>query len=197
MTKIAMLTAGGLAPCLSSAVGGFIEGYSAIAPDAELVAYRYGYQGLLTGTIASTVTADIREKARISSIARAVQPDRQQPREAHQRRRSAPSAESIKAKARTRSRVAAALNRARTASPSCTRSAATTPTRRRPISPRYPRQRLGHHLTVVGLPKTIDNDVVPIRQSLGAITAAEQSAPIFFENVSQRADDGAAHARDP
>ncbi len=37
-------------------------------------------------------------------------------------------------------------------------------------------------LTVVGLPKTVDNDIVPIRQSLGAMTAAEQGA-IFFENV--------------
>ena len=37
-------------------------------------------------------------------------------------------------------------------------------------------------LTVVGLPKTIDNDVVPIKQTLGALTAAEQGA-IFFENV--------------
>ena len=37
-------------------------------------------------------------------------------------------------------------------------------------------------MTVVGLPKTIDNDVIPIRQSLGAWTAAEQGAR-FFENV--------------
>lgn len=40
----------------------------------------------------------------------------------------------------------------------------------------------GHHLTVVGLPKTIDNDVIPIRQSLGAITAAEQ-ASLFAQNI--------------
>ena len=40
----------------------------------------------------------------------------------------------------------------------------------------------GYTVTVVGLPKTIDNDVVPIRQSLGAWTAAEQGA-VFFENV--------------
>ena len=39
-----------------------------------------------------------------------------------------------------------------------------------------------YRLTVVGLPKTIDNDVVPIKQTLGALTAAEQGA-IFFENV--------------
>ena len=42
--------------------------------------------------------------------------------------------------------------------------------------------RHNYKLTVVGLPKTIDNDVVPIKQTLGALTAAEQGA-IFFENV--------------
>jgi pyrophosphate--fructose-6-phosphate 1-phosphotransferase len=41
----------------------------------------------------------------------------------------------------------------------------------------------GYDLTVVGLPKTVDNDVVPIRQSLGAWTAAEVGAA-FFDNVS-------------
>ncbi len=40
----------------------------------------------------------------------------------------------------------------------------------------------GYDLTVVGLPKTIDNDVYPISQTLGAWTAAEQGA-IFFENL--------------
>jgi pyrophosphate--fructose-6-phosphate 1-phosphotransferase len=30
----------------------------------------------------------------------------------------------------------------------------------------------GHSLTVVGLPKTIDNDIIPVRQSLGAWTAS-------------------------
>jgi len=35
---------------------------------------------------------------------------------------------------------------------------------------------------VVGMPKTVDNDVYPIQQTFGADTAAEQGA-IFFENV--------------
>ena len=39
-----------------------------------------------------------------------------------------------------------------------------------------------YDLTVVGLPKTIDNDVIPIRQSLGAWTAAEQGA-LFARNI--------------
>jgi pyrophosphate--fructose-6-phosphate 1-phosphotransferase len=40
----------------------------------------------------------------------------------------------------------------------------------------------GYELTVVGLPKTIDNDVIPIKQSLGAWTAAEQGS-IFAQNI--------------
>jgi pyrophosphate--fructose-6-phosphate 1-phosphotransferase len=40
----------------------------------------------------------------------------------------------------------------------------------------------GYRLTVVGMPKTIDNDIVPVHQSLGAMTAAEEGAK-FFENV--------------
>merc|ERR1712083_988452 len=43
-----------------------------------------------------------------------------------------------------------------------------------------------YHLCVIGMPKTIDNDVFPIKQSLGAWTAAEQGA-IFFENVVNEA----------
>ena len=35
--KVAMLTAGGIAPCLSSAVGGLIERYTDVAPDVEIM----------------------------------------------------------------------------------------------------------------------------------------------------------------
>ena len=47
--KVALLTAGGFAPCLSSAIGGLIQRYTEVAPDVEIIAYKYGYQGLLTG----------------------------------------------------------------------------------------------------------------------------------------------------
>ena len=40
----------------------------------------------------------------------------------------------------------------------------------------------GYDLTVVGLPKTVDNDVYPLVQTLGAWTAAEQSS-LFFQNI--------------
>src|SRR6476659_9596420 len=62
--KVALLTAGGLAPCLSSAVGGLIERYTEVAPDIELIAYRGGYQGLLKGEIMQ-VTPEIRAKAHL------------------------------------------------------------------------------------------------------------------------------------
>ena len=60
--KVAMLTAGGLAPCLSSAVGGLIERYTELAPDVELIAYTDGYAGLLTGSTVE-VTPRVRERA--------------------------------------------------------------------------------------------------------------------------------------
>jgi pyrophosphate--fructose-6-phosphate 1-phosphotransferase len=40
-------------------------------------------------------------------------------------------------------------------------------------------------LTVIGLPKTVDNDVFPIKQSLGAWTAAEQGARYFWNVVAE------------
>ncbi len=61
-TKVALLTAGGFAPCLSSAIGGLIERYTAVAPDVEIIAYRYGYQGLLAGDVLK-VTRQVRAKA--------------------------------------------------------------------------------------------------------------------------------------
>ena len=48
--RVALLTAGGFAPCLSSAVGGLIERYTEIDPTIEIIAYEHGYRGLLTGT---------------------------------------------------------------------------------------------------------------------------------------------------
>ena len=40
----------------------------------------------------------------------------------------------------------------------------------------------GYTLNVIGLPKTIDNDVYPVKQSLGAYTAASEGAQ-FFSNI--------------
>lgn len=88
--------------------------------------------------------------------------------------------------------LAVAANSRRMASPFSTPLAATTPTPPPPTWP--PISRSAFDLTVVGLPKTVDNDVVPIKQTLGALTAAEQGA-VFFENcINERSP---AHAADP
>ena len=60
--KVAFLTAGGLAPCLSSAIGFLIDAYNHVAPDAELIAYRDGYKGLLLGD-SFTFDGEMRERA--------------------------------------------------------------------------------------------------------------------------------------
>ena len=60
--KVALLTAGGLAPCLSAAVGGLIQRYTEVAPEVEIIAYRGGYKGLLLGD-SFVVDAEIRAQA--------------------------------------------------------------------------------------------------------------------------------------
>src|SRR4030095_16009604 len=62
VNKVAMLAAAGVAPCLSSAIGGLIERYTQVAPEVEIIAYRYGYEGLLQGD-SITVTPSVREHA--------------------------------------------------------------------------------------------------------------------------------------
>ena len=47
--KVAFLTAGGLAPCLSSSVGGLITEYAVKHPQTEIICYTNGYKGLLLG----------------------------------------------------------------------------------------------------------------------------------------------------
>src|SRR5690625_5486958 len=62
--RVAMLTAGGFAPCLSTAVSGLIERYTQVAPDVELIAYQHGYHGLLTGNYV-TIDEEARKNAAI------------------------------------------------------------------------------------------------------------------------------------
>ena len=47
--KVAFLTAGGLAPCLSASIGFLIDEYTRKAPQVEMIGYINGYMGLLKG----------------------------------------------------------------------------------------------------------------------------------------------------
>jgi len=175
--KAALLTAGGLAPCLSSAVGGLIGRYSDVAPDVELIAYRSGYQGVLLGDSIS-ITRDMREKSHLlhrhggSPIG-------------NSRVKLTNVADCVK-----RGLVKEGQNPLRVAAEQLTRDGVTilhtiggddTNTTAADLAAYLGAN--GYTLTVVGLPKTVDNDIVPIKQSLGAWTAAEVGAH-FFDNVS-------------
>lgn len=173
---VAMLTAGGLAPCLSSAVGGLIERYTEVAPDIRIVAYRNGYAGLLTGNwVEATpqVRADAgrlhafggspigNSRVKLTNVEDCVKRGLVKPGE---------DPLEIAAQQLTRD----GIDILHTIGGDDTNTAA--------ASLAAYLNKHGHKLTVVGLPKTIDNDVVPIRQSLGAWTAVEQGA-LYARNI--------------
>ena len=81
---VALLTAGGLAPCLSTAVGGLIQRYNELDPSIRIIAYRNGYHGLLLGQ-STEIGAQTREHAGVLQRFGG-EPDRQQPGQTDQRR---------------------------------------------------------------------------------------------------------------
>ena len=174
--KIAMLTAGGLAPCLSAAVGGLIMEYSRVAPKAEIIGYVSGYAGLLKG-ISIKVTPKARAKAHVL-LAHGGSPI------GNSRVKLTNVQDCVK-----RGLVKEGEEPLKVAAEQLVRDGITilhtiggddTNTTAADLAAYLAKH--NYKLTVVGLPKTIDNDVVPIKQTLGALTAAEQGA-IFFENV--------------
>ncbi len=174
--KVALLTAGGFAPCLSTAVGGLIERYTQVAPEIELIAYKNGYQGLLTGDFL-TVDDEVRANAALlkqyggSPIG-------------NSRVKLTNTKDLLK-----RGLVAEGVDPLKFAADRLIADGVTilhtiggddTNTTAADLAA-YLHEN-DYELTVVGLPKTIDNDVIPIRQSLGADTAAEMGAR-FAKNV--------------
>ncbi|HSC86931.1 MAG TPA: pyrophosphate--fructose-6-phosphate 1-phosphotransferase [Polyangiaceae bacterium] len=174
--KVALLTAGGLAPCLSSAVGGLIERYTEVAPDVEIIGYIGGYKGLLLGQSVK-VTPEVRERAGVLH-AHGGSPI------GNSRVKLTNVKDCVK-----RGLVKEGQSPLAVAAEQLTRDGITilhtiggddTNTTAADLAA-YLKEH-NYELTVVGLPKTIDNDVYPIRQSLGAWTAAEEGAK-YFENV--------------
>ena len=174
--RVALLTAGGFAPCLSSAVGGLIERYTEIAPEVEIIAYQHGYHGLLRGDKV-VIDAETRAKAALlhrfggSPIG-------------NSRVKLTNTADCVKRglvqEGQNPLHVAAEQLKADGVDVLHTIGGDDTNTTAADLAAFL--EENGYHLTVVGLPKTIDNDVVPIRQSLGAWTAAEQTAG-FARNI--------------
>lgn len=176
VAKVALLTAGGYAPCLSSAIGGLIERYTQLAPEVEIIAYRHGYQGLLTGD-SVTVTDTVRANAALlhkfggSPIGNS--------------RVKLTNAKDLVKRGLVKEgenplKVAADRLVADGVDVLHTIGGDDTNTTAADLAAFLAENDYG--LTVVGLPKTIDNDVIPIKQSLGADTAAEMGAR-FAKNV--------------
>jgi len=174
--KIAFLTAGGIAPCLSASIGALIEKYNEIAPDAELIGYLNGYRGLLLGNSISfpdTVKNNFKtlydfggspignSRVKLTNIDDCV-------KKGYVREGEDPlkiASEQLKKDG---------IDILHTIGGDDTNTMAAQ------LSS-YLNDN-GYELTVVGLPKTVDNDVYPIKQTLGAWTASEQGA-IYFENI--------------
>jgi len=174
--KIAFLTAGGIAPCLSASIGALIEEYNKLAPEADLIGYLNGYRGLLLGKsidIPDVVKKNAQilsefggspignSRVKLTNIKDCVKngyvKDKEDPLE-------------VAAKQLVKDKVD--ILHTIGGDDTNTMAAALA---------KYLKEN-DYDLTVVGVPKTVDNDVVPITQTLGALTAAEQGA-IFFENI--------------
>ena len=159
--RVALLTAGGFAPCLSSAVGGLIERYTELAPEVEIIAYQHGYHGLLTGN-KIVVDEETRKNAGVlhryggSPIG-------------NSRVKLTNAADCVKRglvqEGENPLTVAAERLKADGVDVLHTIGGDDTNTTAADLAAYL--EENGYHLTVVGLPKTIDNDVVPIKQSLG------------------------------
>jgi len=174
--KIAFLTAGGIAPCLSASIGSLIQRYNDLCPSAELIGYLNGYRGLLLGESISFPDS-VKEnfsvlfqfggspignsRVKLTNIDDCVKKgyvkDGEDPLE-------------VAANQLTNDNVKILH----------TIGGDDTNTMAAQLS--FFLEKNGYDLTVVGLPKTVDNDVFPVAQTLGAWTAAEQGS-IFFENI--------------
>ncbi len=175
--KIAFLTAGGIAPCLSASIGALIEAYNILAPEAELVGYLHGYRGLLLGNKIE-IPASVREKTDIlyefggSPIGNS-RIKLTNAENCIKRRYIKEGEDPLKVAANQLMKDG--INILHTIGGDDTNTMAAQ------LS--FYLKENNYNLTVVGLPKTVDNDVYPITQTLGAWTAAEQGG-IFFENIA-------------
>jgi len=177
--KAALLTAGGLAPCLSSAIGRLIERYTEVSPETDIICYVSGYKGLLLGE-SIAVTPEIRTKAATlykhggSPIGNS-RVKLTNVKDCEKRGLVKPGENPLEVAARQL--IKDGVEVLHTIGGDDTNTAAAD-------LAAYLKEN-NYSLNVVGLPKTIDNDVIPIKQSLGAWTAAEEGAKYFANVVAE------------
>ncbi|MBQ1569020.1 MAG: pyrophosphate--fructose-6-phosphate 1-phosphotransferase [Kiritimatiellae bacterium] len=177
--KVAFLTAGGLAPCLSSSIGFLIDEYNRVAPNVKMIGYVNGYMGLLKGD-SIEVTDEVRKNALVltrhggSPIGNS-RVKLTNVKDCVKRGLVKPGEDPLKVAADQL--VNDGVDVLHTIGGDDTNTTAAD------LAAYLAKN--DYPLIVVGLPKTIDNDVYPIKQSLGAWTAAEEGAKFFMNVVKE------------
>ena len=176
MPKVAFLTSGGIAPCLSASIGGLIEKYNELDPNIEMVGYMHGYRGLLLGKsiiFSNEVKKNYQvlygfggspignSRVKLTNVEDCIKKGFVKEGE---------NPLDVAAKQLEKDEI----DILRTIGGDDTNTMAAALAKHL--------EKSGKSLTVVGLPKTVDNDVIPVKQTLGAWTAAEQGAR-FFQNI--------------
>ena len=174
--KVAFLTSGGVAPCLSASIAYLIQEYSARDNSIEFYGYKHGYKGLLLGhkiSIPNNLSnkADLiasfggsaigNSRVKLTNIDDCIKNKYIKENE-------------LPVEVAANQLVSDKIDVLHTIGGDDTNTAAADLVKYLKVN--------NYDLTVVGLPKTIDNDVFPISQTLGAYTASEQGA-IFFNNI--------------
>lgn len=174
--KVAFLTAGGLAPCLSATIARLTKNYFENYDNIQIIGYLYGYKGLLLGKSVSIPKSIIHNidntyqfggsplgnsRVKLTNIDDCVK-------------------KGYIKKGQTPLEVAA--NQLKKDNIKILHTIGGDDTNSTAADLSFYLKKNNYNLTVVGLPKTIDNDIYPIKQTLGGWTAAEQGA-IFFENI--------------
>ena len=177
--KVAFLTAGGLAPCLSSSIGFLIDEYTKKSPATEMIGYINGYMGLLKGE-SIPVTDTVRQNALVL-IRHGGSPI------GNSRVKLTNVKDCVK-----RGLIKEGEDPLKVAADQLVKDGVDvlhtiggddTNTTAADLAAYLAKN--NYPLTVVGLPKTIDNDIYPIKQSLGAWTAAEEGAKFFLDVVKE------------
>jgi len=173
--KIGFLTAGGIAPCLSSSICALISEYNKIENiDFEFIGYLNGYRGLLTNNKIN-IKKDFNSEALYSFGGSFLGNSRV-------KLTNIKDCEDKGYIEKGQNPLEVAANQLKNDNIDILHTIGGDDTNTTAGDLVDFLFNNNYKFKVIGMPKTIDNDVYPINQTLGAVTAAEQTK-LFFENI--------------
>ena len=174
--KIAFLTAGGLAPCLSASIAALVNEYEKLNLNCQYLGYLNGYQGLLKGKSYQFPDHSLNQIDKLFHFGGSVI--------GNSRIKLTNHNDCVEKGliSKNDNPIEIAANQLMTDGIDIlhTIGGDDTNTMAAELSKFIEKQ--AQSLTVIGLPKTVDNDIIPIKKSLGADSAAQQTAN-YFENI--------------